>query len=326
MFSKKMSLHPATESVEITSFLMNQEIEISISPYKLPIIRGHRFFITGLNTGHMEIDIPLVDKGTLKILCPTCKSGTLVIESETEVRCTECRATFPVKNKIIDVLPESPRQEHMWGDILEWGPFVRFYESRWWRRGLVNNMYLAIPFDRELEVISRAAHFTNDSIVLDVACGSGIYSRPFARNSENGAVIGLDLSMPMLDYARAKAQSEGIENLLFIHGDAHDLPFLENQFDVVNCCGALHLFCDLHKMLSEVCRVLKPGGHFTSGVGRWPWPGKYGRKFRDWYHRRSGVKGFFREELVSFFEEAGLTNVACLYEKRAWFIMSGVKP
>lgn len=275
----------------------------------------------------MESEItPVVGESAPRMVCPTCRSGELALQSPDEVHCPECDALFQVKNGIIDLLPDAPRQEHAWGDMIEWEFFVRMYESRLWRKGLVNHLYLAISFDYELEVISRAAHLKDENTLLDLACGPGIYSRPFARRLHRGAVVGLDLSMPMLNYASAKAQSQGIENLIFVHGDAHDLPFPDNEFDVVNCCGALHLFPDLPKALSEVCRVLTPGGHFTTGVGRWPWLGTFGRKFRDWYHQRAGIKGFFREELESFFEGAGLTNVVCHYEKRAWFIMSATKP
>ena len=263
----------------------------------------------------------------LKILCPACRTGHLDLTSaNSEVHCSVCDASYQMKNGIIDLLPDSPHQEHIFGGAIESEWFVRFYESRWWRRGLVNNLYLAISFDDELEMISQAATLKDARTVLDLACGSGIYTRPFARTLDQGIAVGLDLSMPMLDYAAAKAETEGISNTLFIHGDAHHLPFPDNQFDVVNCSGALHVFPDLPKVLSEVHRVLTPGGYFTGGIGRWPWQGKFGSKFRDWYKRRAGIQGFYLEELEAYFREAGLVNIVCHYEKRAWFIMSAMKP
>ena len=269
--------------------------------------------------------ISQLQNGNLRIVCPACRSGELAPE-QTKVSCTKCGASFEVKNGVIDLLPEAPHQEHMWGSALEWNPFVQFYESRWWRRGLVNNVYLAISFDDEFEMIVKAANLKDEGIILDLACGSGIYTRPLARKCTSGTAVGLDLSMPMLDYASAKAQEEEISNLLFVHGDASDLPFPENQFDVVNCCGALHLFPDLPQVLLEIFRVLKPGGHFTGGIGRWPFHGGFGRKFRDLYRQKAGVRGFFREELVSLFEKAGFINMVIHYERRAWFIMSAEKP
>lgn len=290
------------------------------------IINKSKSFNIGYCYRCMDPEIlPLVGENTPRIVCPTCRSGELTLCSPDELHCSECDALFQVKNGVIDLLPHAQRQEHAYKDFLEWESFPRIYESWLWRRGLVNKMYMTLSFDDEFEVISQAADLKDDNTLLDLACGPGIHSRPFARQLMRGAVVGLDLSMPMLTYAHAKAQSQGIENLVFVHGDAHDLHFPDNEFDVVNCCGALHLFPDLPKALSEVCRVLKPGGRFTTGAGRWPWQGKFGKKFRDWYHRRAGVKGFFREELESSLKEAGLTNVVCYYEKRSWFIMSAAK-
>jgi SAM-dependent methyltransferase len=269
-----------------------------------------------------EIDSLLGD--TLTLVCPDCRSGHLILEGNT-AQCKNCNASFNVKNGIVDLFPDSPRQEHIWGGALEWKPFVQFYESRFWRRGLVNNLYLALSFDDELDIIRKAVNLEESTTVLDLACGSGIYTRPFAK-WVNGTVVGLDLSMPMLEYATGKAQEEHISNIVFIHGDAHALPFLKNQFDVVNCSGALHAFSDISRALSEMYRVLTPGGRFTGGIGRWPWTSTFNRKFRDWYKRRAGIKGFYREELESLFNDAGFSEVVFHYEKRAWFILSAVKP
>lgn len=273
----------------------------------------------------MNPETPHPANKTPRIVCPACKSGELVFRSPDEVYCSQCNALFQAKNGVIDLLPDAGRQEHAYAAFLEWEFFPRIYESRLWRRGLVNKIYMPISSEDEFDIILQAANLKDDNTLLDLACGPGIHSRPFARQLLCGFVVGLDLSMSMLNYARAKAQSQGIENLTFVHSDAHDLPFYDNEFDVVSCCGALHLFPDLQKALSEVCRVLKPGGRFVAGAGRWPWQGKSGRRFRDWYHQRAGVKGFFREELEPVFKGAGLTTVVTHYEERSWLIMSAAK-
>lgn len=262
---------------------------------------------------------------TPRIACPACRSGELLFRAPDKGSCSHCDALYQVRKGVIDLLPDAQRQKHVYADFLEWGFFPRIYESRLWRKGLVNKIYMPISSDDELEIMLKAADLRDDNTLLDIACGPGIHSRPYASQVPYGSVVGLDLSMPMLIFASAKAQSEGIENFILVHGDAHDLPFYDMEFDVVSCCGALHLFPDLVKALSEVFRVLKPGGRFITGAGRWPWQGKSGKKIRDWYYKRSGVKGFFREELESFLEGAGLTNVVCHYEERSWLIMSATK-
>lgn len=260
----------------------------------------------------------------LKIVCPTCKAGELALESmNSEAHCTHCDASFPVRNRLIDLLPDSSQPPM--AAPMEWGWMVRLYETRWWRTGPLNSTFFGISFDKEYELIVQAMNLTGDETLLDLACGPGMYARPLARKLNRGTVVGLDLSTPMLNYTSFKAQAEGLLNLLLIHGSATDLPFPDNQFDVINCCGALHLFPEL-STVQGICRVLKPGGRFTVGTTRRLLQGPVGRRIYDYLYRRGGVKYFYQDELESLFSQAGLTNVTCHYAKRYWHIMSAVKP
>jgi ubiquinone/menaquinone biosynthesis C-methylase UbiE len=209
---------------------------------------------------------------------------------------------------------------------VEWNLFVQLYESRLWRRGPFGNIFFGISFKREFSIIMHALALQEDKTLLDIACGPGILTRPFARTLHRGAVVGLDLSMPVVIYAQAKAQSKGIPNLLFIHGDAQDLPFPDNVLDAANCCGALHLFPDIPKTLSEVYRVLNPGGRVTVAAGRVPRIGPARKWIRDWYHRKTGVKAFRVEELASLFDKAGFVDFVCHHAVRWWLIASATKP
>jgi ubiquinone/menaquinone biosynthesis C-methylase UbiE len=242
-----------------------------------------------------------------------------------DVHCGVCGATFPVEKGVIDLVPVSQYEKSPAQSSMEWEPLIRVYESRLWRRNPVFSLLLGISFDKECALILDTAGFKGDEILLDLACGPGIYSRPFARTLEQGTVVGLDLSMPVLHYAVKRAHTEGINNLIFIHGDALDLPFPDNQFDAVNCCGAFHLFPYL-EVLQGIKRVLNPGGRFTVAVGWERIPGKLGRKHRDFYFRRAGVHLFYKDELESLIREAGFADVTCLHAKGSWLIVSGVKP
>ena len=276
----------------------------------------------------MEIESPkpLSTRGSWpQIVCPVCRRGVLSPKDNT-VECVECGASFPVTKGVIDLIPEPPGERRFWQDIVDWDVFVQLYESRLWRTGPFGNIFFGISFKRELEVIMQALALQTDGDLLDIACGPGIYTRPFARRLHRGTVVGLDLSMPMVKYAHAKAQSEGIPNIFFIHGDAQDLPFPDNEFDAASCCGALHLFPDLPRTLAGVLRVLKPGGRFTVAAARTPDIGPAKKRMRDWYHRRTGVKAFFAEELASLFEEAGFSDFVCHHAVRWWIIVSAAKP
>ncbi len=72
-----------------------------------------------------------------------------------------------------------------------------------------------------------------DDRVLDVGCGTGATSRALAAHATEGAVLGLDLSGPMLAIARAAADRAGVRNVEFLQGDAQVYPFDTGSFDVV---------------------------------------------------------------------------------------------
>lgn len=264
----------------------------------------------------------ILNNSPLKLACPACKTGHLTLESET-IHCTACGALFPVRNGIIDFLPTSKEPPAAAPMKLEC--MGRFYESRLWRRNiLLTALFLGIPFDREYELILRAANLKGDETLLDLVCGPGTYTRPFAKRLTQGTVAGLDLSFGMLLYAVKRAQFEGVSNLLFIHGDALDLPFPDNQFDAVNCCGALHLFPYGH-VLRKVAHILKPGGRFTVGAVRHTGGGSLIR-LREYLWQKSGVYPFPQNELKSLLEEAGFTDIIWHHAKRCYQVVSAMKP
>ena len=204
---------------------------------------------------------------------------------------------------------------------MESDAIVRIYESRLWRRSPVFTLALGISFEREQELIGRAARLSPGDTLLDLACGPGIYTRPFALRVAPGLAVGLDLSPVMLRHARRRAREARLQNLVLIRGDAVRLPFAAARFDAVNCCGALHLFPDVDVALREIRRVLKPGGRFTVAAfrrrpGRWATLGSVLRR------RLTGGDSFTENELQARLGAAGLGEVACHHAGAQWLIMS----
>lgn len=260
----------------------------------------------------------------VRIVCPACKTGELSLESVTsEVHCVNCGASFPVRNRIIDLLPTA--QQIPVAVSMEWNWMVRIYETRWWRAGPFNSITTGISFKKEYKTLVQAMNLEGNELVLDLACGPGMYARPLARELQHGTVVGLDLSLPMLSYTTVQAQNEGLYNLLLIHGSATDLPFPDNQFDAVNCCGALHLFPEL-STVQGICRVLKPGGIFTVATTRQLIKGRLGRRLYDYLHTHGWPKYFLQEELESLLTQAGFVDVTFHHAKRYWHVVSAVKP
>jgi len=208
--------------------------------------------------------------------------------------------------------------------LMESAPVVAVYESRLWRRNPIVQAFLGIAFDDELECIARAARVDEASRVLDLACGPGIYARPFARRLPRGRVVGLDLSPPMLAHAQRRRRAEGLVNLDLVRGSALDLPFTAACFDVVNCCGALHLFPDVPRALGEVCRVLVAGGRFTTAVFR-AGDGPRDRVAVHMRRRLFGIHSFTSADLDRQLGEAGFDDFQVLHERGLWMLAVAVK-
>lgn len=97
--------------------------------------------------------------------------------------------------------------------------------------------------------------------VVDIGSGAGIDSLIAAKMvGPEGEVIGIDMTPAMLAKAETAADLSGIDNVSFSLGFAEDLPVDDGWADVVISNGVLNLFPNKAAGLSEMARVLKPGG------------------------------------------------------------------
>lgn len=95
----------------------------------------------------------------------------------------------------------------------------------------------------------------SDRMILDIACGSGELTRAIRKRAHKDAqVIGLDFCAPLLLKAKMK------EPLPYFQGDALNLPFPDNTFDVLTIAFGLRNLENLDQGLQEMLRILKPGG------------------------------------------------------------------
>ncbi len=112
--------------------------------------------------------------------------------------------------------------------------------------------------------------------VLDLASGVGDPSLEIAKRVlPGGTVTATDLNPAMLSALRAIADQKGITNVLTQVSDAQNLAFPEESFDLVTSRFGVMFFGDVPKALSEVKRVLKPGGKAAFLVWGAPIPGSY---------------------------------------------------
>ena len=105
--------------------------------------------------------------------------------------------------------------------------------------------------------LSRVAPDRKD-MVLEVAAGTCACGRSFAPLAHT--VVCLDATLPMLAVGKEKADSDRMDNMIFMKGCAEELPFLNENFDIVFSRLAFHHFPDADAAFSEMVRVLRPGG------------------------------------------------------------------
>lgn len=96
--------------------------------------------------------------------------------------------------------------------------------------------------------------------VLDIGCGTGINLLEAARAlAPCRRLVGIDLAPGMVDEARKKAATAGV-SATFMVGDAEHLEVEDGAFDLVICNSVYHWFPDRARAVSEIARVLRPGG------------------------------------------------------------------
>jgi len=136
----------------------------------------------------------------------------------------------------------------------------------------------AEAWDRWADPIARLADKLNQPLldaaglragdrVLDLACGVGEPALSAAgRVGPDGLVVATDLIPAMLDGVARRARTAGAAALVTAAADMTALPFAAGSFDRVTCRFGVMFVADLQAALSEIARVLRPGGRFAAMV------------------------------------------------------------
>jgi SAM-dependent methyltransferase len=129
--------------------------------------------------------------------------------------------------------------------------------------------YIAVLSEPLAAEICRLAGIGPGCHVLDIGCGTGVSSRHAAHLvAPGGSVTAVDLSAGMLADAERRSSVELAAGALrFVRMDAEDLQFGSGSFDtVISLCAVLH-FPRVDRALSEMRRVIRPGGFAVVGIG-----------------------------------------------------------
>ncbi len=100
--------------------------------------------------------------------------------------------------------------------------------------------------------------------VLDIATGTGDFAILAAQMLKPARLVGADISEGMINVGRQKVQQLGLQHVIsFAKEDCLNLSYDEESFDAVTAAFGIRNFSDLDRGLSEMCRVLKRGGHLS---------------------------------------------------------------
>lgn len=122
-----------------------------------------------------------------------------------------------------------------------------------------------ISFGRNIDIKSRVIEkipVKNNDRILDICTGTGDMAVLIAEKLSSCHITGIDFSQNMLNIASEK--SKKFKNIEFIQGDALDLPFEDNSFDVTLISYGLRNLADTTKGLLEMKRVTKEGGYVVN--------------------------------------------------------------
>jgi len=129
------------------------------------------------------------------------------------------------------------------------------------RYDLLNHL-LSLNIDkgwrRKVSAALRPVLDNPSAVVLDVACGTGDLSLELNRGSR-AQIVGTDFCRPMLTNAKTKSEGES-KPIPYIEGDALGLPFVDDSFDAVTIAFGLRNLANVPDGLTELRRILKPGG------------------------------------------------------------------
>lgn len=163
---------------------------------------------------------------------------------------------------------------------------------------------------------TQFAHIKKGDTVIDLGSGAG--NDCFLARHETGMegkVIGIDFTPEMISKARANAEKMGFNNVEFREGDIDNMPVNDDVADVIVSNCVLNLVPNKKKVVNEIFRVLKPGGHFSISdivlVGDLP------DTLRADAEMYAGcVAGAIqKEEYIQHIRDAGFTNITIQKEK-----------
>ncbi|CAM8878055.1 unnamed protein product [Rhodiola kirilowii] len=183
--------------------------------------------------------------------CKACEKGYI---------CNETHLELTVVSETREYGEQRPAATQLFRTRL-----VSYLYERGWRQAFVLGGFPG-P-EKEFEMSKEYFEPVLGGNIVDASCGSGMFSRLFAKSGLFSHVIALDFSANMLKECYQFVQKEDNflkEKLTLVRADIAQLPFVSNSIDAVHAGAALHCWPSLSVAVAEISRVLRPGGVFVA--------------------------------------------------------------
>lgn len=183
-------------------------------------------------------------------------------------KCRKCNKSYSSKDIYLDLTVTAGLRDYTEvkpaGTELFRSPLVSFLYERGWRQNF-NRSGFPGP-DEEFKMAQDYFKSVQGGLLVDVSCGSGLFSRKFAKSGTYSAVIALDFSENMLRQSYDFIKRDGTlleSNLALVRADVSRLPFSSGSVDAVHAGAALHCWPSPSNAVAEITRILRSGGVFV---------------------------------------------------------------
>ncbi|KAG5006571.1 hypothetical protein JHK82_024515 [Glycine max] len=252
-------------TIRAISAVAAESVNLTLSLFPFPPI----IFELGTQQDHaIEADIfacpvcyePLIRKGPSGLNLPAIyRSGFM---------CKRCKKTYSSKDRYLDLTVTAGLRDYT--EIqparteLFRSPLVSFLYERGWRQNFRQSGFPG-P-DEEFKMAQEYFESAEGGLLVDVSCGSGLFSRKFAKSGTYSGVIALDFSENMLrqcyDFIE-KDNTLSTNNIALVRADVSRLPFSSGSVDAVHAGAALHCWPSPSNAVSAVSRTPQGYGYLT---------------------------------------------------------------
>ncbi|CAB4267128.1 unnamed protein product [Prunus armeniaca] len=329
---------------------------VKLRPCTAPVFRRSFAAITAraASTAFIEVESkdtnPIVVQNEVTtssnniLACPICfdqfsSSGdpglSVNSASGSSFQCSTCKKTYFGNQTHIDLTTASGSKKY--GESMPVStelfrtPLVSFLYERGWRQSF--SVWGGFPGpEKEFELIKDFLKPVLGGNIIDASCGSGLFSRLFAKSGLFSLVVALDYSENMLKqtYEFIKKEENFPEkNIILVRADISRLPFATSSVDAVHAGAALHCWPSPSTGVAEISRVLRPGGVFVATTYILDGPLSYIPFLGNITQRTKQISGsqiFTSErELEDLCKACGLVGYTCV--RNGLFVMiSATKP